>query len=313
MSRLPLIFAAATAILLAVASFPASGAEPINIGISPPRIYASHLMPGSHLEKEILLSKNCHAKYDVSVSAEGEATAWLTINTSRNFAFENDSVMAPVLAIIDIPQNTGEGIYEGRLNFLIRQAGQQGIAAEIVLPVSIRLNVSDEKYEALSAGNIRVNADGPLRVTMALDNAGNVKDRPSKAEITVYDKFRNSTVYEHVFPESEFAFAPPFTKQDVALIANLKLPEDEYWAHVEIYGPGEMNNKIIKEADVVFRAVNNTVDRPAEPKGHFRKEIITAAAIASSALVLATACRKYRPLLRQQRKQRKSCSSKKEN
>ena len=220
----------------------AAGAERMDVGVSPPRIYAEHLLPGSHLERVITLSKSGNTDLEVDIIID---TPWVSVDTGTNFVFTENSL--PLTFSIDIPPDADYGYYEESVQVKMNPTVKSGISNEIVFPLSFRLNVTSVEHREYSLGVIRipdVEEGLPLRILLTFDNKGNLQAAPEKVEVEILDKFRRMSLQKT--SHTKLRPVAPFTREEIVLHVPHNLPPEQYSARITVFGD------TVKEDYVMF-------------------------------------------------------------
>ena len=208
-------------------------------GISPPRVFNDHLIPGARFEQIITLTQ---AQPEQPLRIEVEITApeikdWIKIEPGLDFVIPAGKQQFPMRVTVNVPKDAGYDTYEGEISITAiptSGGGQVAILAGAVADIKIRVSgeeFSDFRLKNMNVSNIEEGM--PIKVTMRLENLGNVKVRPSKIYLRIYDQYHQNLLQEG---EAEnITWAEPFKTENV--IANLptKIGVGEYWAEVEVY------------------------------------------------------------------------------
>jgi len=214
--------------LLALAK--TAGAERIDVGVSPPRIIAEHLLPGSHLERVILLSKSGNTDLEVDIIIDNP---WIRVDTTTNFVFRESSV--PLTFSIDVPHDADYGYYEDTVQVKLNPTVKSGISTEIIFPLSFKLNVTGVEHREYSLGVIRipdVEEGLPIRILLTFENKGNVPAAPGKVEVEILDKFRKMSLQKTI--HTSLRPVAPFTREKIVVDILHNLPPEQYSAHITV-------------------------------------------------------------------------------
>jgi hypothetical protein len=218
-------------------------------GISPSRVYAANLYPGMVFTKDIMLSKGVTGQsVPVSIETEGDLMGWLTLSID---SIPGNVTQLPSELRISVPENATPGEYSGRLNVRFLE----GSSYDIVLPVIIKLNVTRDSIKGFSVNSIRVSEtfqNGPVNITLAVENFGNIPARPTNVAIEISDTQKKPLLY---FEERDFAAAEPFSKQDITFLLFPNLSGGQYWAKITAYD----EQQIVRQENVIFTVHNSTV------------------------------------------------------
>jgi len=251
-------------ILLALSILAAAGiADAVSWGISPPEIDVQTLLPGSHYEKIIYLSKDgndMEIRYEIS----GDITEWITTDAKDAFVFENKQM--PVKVSIDVPGDAEIGKYNTILSFrATNHNSAEGIVLEPVLQLRINTQVINKKvsdYEVISSsassnGNI-------LQLKTQVKNNGNIADGPDKLAVTVFDKYYQNAIYSEEI--NSVGKIEPFTEKTIDNELHLSLEPGQYWAEVKSYGiiNEEKTYETLKEEKIYFEVGNEAAINSAD-------------------------------------------------
>jgi len=238
-------------LLLLIILGKATSADSISVGISPPRIYESSLLQGSHFEKLIFLSKSItNEDLDVVIETEGEVGRWISVDKGKNFIFPKEDQSIPLIFSIDVPLDAELGSYENKININIKpRSNDIGISTQVVLPIDVKIGVTDREVIDYSINQIKIPnvEDGsPIKILLTIDNKGNTEAKPSRIDVILMDKFKEKRlqITNHAFN----GYIPPFTKQEIVMEVPHSLDPEQYWAYISIYD----EDVIVKEDNVIF-------------------------------------------------------------
>ena len=227
-------------IIIAALLVKIAGAEKLNVGVSPPRIYAGHLLPGSHFEQEVLISKSTNEDLEVAITTNSPL---ITFDKESNLILEND---INLVVSIDIPEDAELGNYDDTVDIRIRSSDTVGITTELVFPVLIMINVTDKEWDEYSVGTIAIpdiEECSPVTFIIPVNNKGNIQSGPETIEVTVLDKFRKQEI---LTASAELADVPAFSREDVRVETEIMLSAEQYSADVLVIGKdGELKNETV--------------------------------------------------------------------
>ena len=213
-------------------------------GISPPDISNSHLVPGSSFEKTIYLIRgepNEDMMAEVTIDAP-EIEGWITIEKGMKFPLPKGIQQFPMKVIIDVPEDADFGNYQGYIRVRALPTGDSPGQVSTVLAgrIDVGLKVSDEGYSEFEVKGVSIpdsELGSPLTVLVKIENQGNLKTRPSKIHLDIYD-LSHKTLLKSVDIE-ETTWVEAFETSQVEGEVQVDLELGEYWADVVVYKDGE--------------------------------------------------------------------------
>lgn len=225
----------------------------LGFGVSPPWVQADHLVPGSHYEQDIYLSQpEPLVPLNIEVVIDGpDIENWIQIKPGKSFTMPA-ALQYPMRVIIDIPKDAGYDVYQGKIR--VRAVGEGGgqVALLTGAIIDVRLGVSGEEYSDFQLKEVAVKniEEGwPIKVYIKLENLGNVKVRPSKVLVKIYDQYRQKIVQSG--EATDMGWVESFKKGEVVAKLSTKLGIGEYWAEIEIFKKGESILKDIRGFKIV--------------------------------------------------------------
>ncbi|KPJ55184.1 hypothetical protein AMJ47_01570 [Parcubacteria bacterium DG_72] len=228
------------------------------LGISPSRIIIEHLLRDSHYEKTFVLSRS-EPKEDLNfrVLVEDSIKDWITIDQGTEFTMPAGQQRFPITIIVEPPPDTPNGSYGGNIRLISAPRAQEelgGSSAVTSLAAVIQSNftVTGEQvleYSILAINIKLVEEESPIGITLTINNTGNVKARPTKVHVDIYDKFKE--IFLESYDITEMGFVDAFRKDDIIIEIPNKLSAEQYWAVVSVY----RDNILLEEESVVFEIV----------------------------------------------------------
>ena len=216
-------------------------------GISPPYVRNDHLLPGSHFEQVITLTRS-KPEEPVEIRVEIDAPEikdWIKIAEGEKFVYPAGFQQFPMTVIVDVPADAGYSTYYGKMNIKAAPVGPEGqVRVALGAQADIRLTVSGEEYSDFKIRNISIpdlEEGWPIKFVVSLENLGNVKVRPSKVYLEIFDNF-----YQEKLESGEIvnmSWVDPFKVGESVGEFPIKLASGQYWANFEVY----------KEENVVLR------------------------------------------------------------
>lgn len=216
----------------------------LSFGISPPRVFNDHLVPGAHFEQTIILTQaepKQPLKIKVIIDAP-EIEDWIEIQPGKEFTIPSGRQQFPMRVIVNVPKDAGYDTYQGTITVRAISGERKGQITILTGAVAnIRLVVSGEEFSDFKLRGIKVSnieEGDPIRVIIELENLGNVKVRPSKVYLRIFDQYHQSLLESG--EATDMNWVEPFEKGKVTAKMPTKLGIGEYWAEIEIYKKGEL-------------------------------------------------------------------------
>jgi hypothetical protein len=216
-------------------------------GISPPYVENNWLVPGSHFEQTIMLSRS-EAKEDLKITVEIEAPEikdWIKIDKGNEFIFPAGKNQYPMIVIVDVPENAGYSTYYGKLRIKAAPLETKGqVTVAIGAVADIKLRVSGEKFADFKIRTVSIpdfEEGEPLKFVVELENIGNVKIRPSKVHLEIWDNFHQQVLKTGDILQMSWVDSFKFGKSEGEMKVDLK--SGQYWAEYEIYKDDELKAK----------------------------------------------------------------------
>ncbi len=226
-------------------------------GISPPFMHPTSLVPGSHYSQTIYLVQdqpNADLGMRVTLNVPDAIRPWFRINPDERFTIPQGVRQFPVEIIVDIPKDTGLGVYIGKISFVTQPADEGQVAIALGAEVDIALTVGNDIVRKLTIPIIRpldIEEGWDPRVYVKVDNEGNVAERFSGAIFEVYDQFGASRL-AYIQKQDGFPEIPAFSTQEFTLEfpTNFYLGLGQYWASITLFREGkvEASNKTVFNA-----------------------------------------------------------------
>jgi len=231
--------------LFLISSFLAAGSV-FAFGISPPWVYQDKLVPGSHFEQDIYLTQadpTSPLKIEVRID-ESEIKSWFRFEPGEDFTIPAGQQQFPLRVIVDVPQNAGYDTYTSKIRIRAISEGGGQVAILVGGVADVRLIISGEEFSDFQISDFKVKdiEEGwPVKVYIKMQNLGNVRTRPSKVHIDIYDQYHKELLQSG--DATDMTWIESFQKgESVAQLAT-KLGIGEYWAEIEIFKKGESTLK----------------------------------------------------------------------
>ena len=231
------------AVFLYGAPRPASAA----FGISPPFMHPTNLIPGSHYAQTIYLVQDrpdADLGMRVTLSVPDPIRSWFSISPGEQFTMPKGVRQFPVEIIVDIPKDTGLGVYNGKISFVTQPANEGQVSIALGAEVDISLTVGNDIVRKLTIPIIRpldIEEGWDPRVYIKVDNEGNVAERFSGAIFELYDQFGASRL-AYIQKQDGFPEIPAFSTQEFTLEfpTNFYLGIGQYWASIQLFREGKV-------------------------------------------------------------------------
>ena len=211
-------------------------------GVSPPYINSQILKPGSRFESTVYLSRSdlfSDAIAEVSID-DSEISSWITIKQGKSFILPKDEKLVPMTVIIDVPSDAEYKNYLGYIRVIslpMTETKEKGQVA-IVSGARIDLNLTvtekgfpDFKIKGVNVPNFEKGDN--FVFLMILDNTGNVRIRPSKVKVDIYDLNREKIIAGGEVTEMDFV--EPFQSRQIQGSFPVDIEVGEYWADITVY------------------------------------------------------------------------------
>jgi hypothetical protein len=208
-------------------------------GITPPRIWNEYLVPGSHFEQTITLTRS---EPDNGIQIETQTDApdikgWIKIKEGEKFIYPADSKQFPMTVIIDVPTDAGYGNYYGKINIKAIPVGSTGqVTVALGAVVDLKLRVSGEEFSDFKIQGINIpdiEEKWPLKVLVTLQNLGNIKVRPSRVHLDIFDDYHEQNLKSADI--TSMTWVDSFKTGSSEGELSISLSPGQYWADYEIY------------------------------------------------------------------------------
>ena len=216
-------------------------------GVSPPFVKEEHLLPGSQLEKIIYLTRSepnedYKAELEFSPGLK-EIENWIKIGQGMEFTIPAGTKQFPLKIGINVPGDAKLGQYKGYI-WISGKPEKVGQVTTITGgTIELNLKVTDQEYSDWRLRDLGVRDLGKnektIKVYLKVENLGNVKARPSKVHLDVYDNYHQNLLSSG--DNTELDWIPPFQTKEITVGFPVDLePAQQYWAEIEIYKDGEI-------------------------------------------------------------------------
>jgi hypothetical protein len=227
-------------------------------GISPPFIHPTNLIPGSHYSQTIYLVQdqpNANLGMQVTLHVPDAIRPWFRIVPGERFSIPQGVRQFPVEIIVDVPKDTGLGVYTGKISFVTAPIGEGQVSIALGAEVDIALTVGNDIVRKLTIPIIRpqdIEEGWEPRVYVKVNNEGNVSERFSGAIFELMDQFGASRL-AYIQKQDGFPEIPAFSTQEFTLEfpTNFYIGVGQYWASITLFREG----KVEAANKTVFNAV----------------------------------------------------------
>lgn len=225
-----------------IAIFVALGnAANAGFGISPPWLRNSHLAPGSHYEQDIVLvqgNPDRDVKITATIESAEEIASWISFQPGTEFVIPAGKQQFPVRIIVNVPKDAGYTTYTGKIRFVASSSGSGGnnIAIQLGALADISLAVTSEEFSDFNVKHVGIDdlEDGwPIKIRVKLENLGNVKVRPTKIVLKIYDKWHDKMLQEGEPQTVDWVDA--FATGNIEAVMDTSLGISDYFADFEVF------------------------------------------------------------------------------
>lgn len=227
-------------------------------GISPPYVKSSKLIPGTHYEQKITLLRSSadeDLQANITINAP-DIESWISIQEGLTFELPKDKLHVPMIVNVDVPEDAALGNYQGHINIRITPKGKGGggVAVALGARVDIDLTLTKETFPDFKIRMVNIPDFETLgkpwswrmfawlfyriRVTMKIENTGNVSTAPSKVTMEVYDLTEKNKLES--LTDTSFKQIEPFETNNIIASFPTKLSAGQYWAKIKIYKEKEI-------------------------------------------------------------------------
>jgi len=218
-------------------------------GVSPPWVKCEHLLQGSHFEQTIsLVQSDTKTDFYATVELSSELSGikdWIKIDKGMEFTIPGGVQQFPIKITVDVPQNAKLGEYGGYIwinGKPTKEAGTQ-ITTMTGGTIEVALKVTDEEFSDWTLRGLGVRNlakdEKTIKAYLRVENLGNVKARPSKVHLDVYDDNHQNLLSSG--DDTELDWIPPFQTQEIIAEFPVDLePTQQYWAEIKIYKEDEL-------------------------------------------------------------------------
>ncbi|MBI1888545.1 MAG: hypothetical protein HYS15_01230 [Candidatus Spechtbacteria bacterium] len=221
-----------------------AGEVQAGFGISPSSFWNDHLSPGVHYEQDIyLVQGNPEADVKATVALENaeEIKDWITIHPGKEFIIPKGVQQFPMRVIVDVPKDAGYAIYKGKIRVTATSFGGgegKGSGVSLILGAlaDIKLTVTSEKISDFKVKSVRmpdIEEGWPIQIQVKLENLGNIKVRPTKIMLVLYDQGHGKELERGEAETTEWVNS--FESGTIHATMTTKLGIGSYFGDFEIY------------------------------------------------------------------------------
>ncbi len=229
-------------------------------GISPPYVKNDYLIPGSSYEQTISLLRS-DAEEDLQANIEIDApeiASWISIDKGTSFPLPKGELRVPMKVRVTVPGDAPIGGYQGYINVKVSSlsAGGPGVAVALGARLDIDLRVTNETKPDFVVRLVDIpdfeelewpwNA-WPLKyffyrakVSLEIENTGNVKIAPSKVYLDIYD-INEKELLESSY-DTRMKKVAPFSTETIFADFPTKLGVGQYWGKIKVYKEDQIVN-----------------------------------------------------------------------
>jgi len=242
-------------------------------GISPPYVSNDSLARGSVYEKKITIVRGDpieDLKAEITINVPG-ASDWISIDKGNEFILPKGEKQVPIIIRVQVPKQAVYGAYKGsiRIKTSSLEPLQKGtVTIALGAQIDVDLNVSQQKiFNFIVRGVTPFDAEEgykkwifffPTKLVfqMRIENLGNIKCRPTKIALDIYDS--NKVNLLETVEASKIGSVKPFENNVVLASFLTKLTPGSYYAHYKVYknneiaqgGEGELHLSIMPKGTI---------------------------------------------------------------
>src|SRR3989344_4928792 len=211
-------------------------------GISPPWLKNTHLSPGSHYEQDIFLVQGkpeSSVQVTATIESAEQIASWINFKPGNAFIIPAGTQQFPVRVTVDVPRDAGYETYTGKIRFVATSVGadnNSNIAIQLGSLAEITLTVTSDEYSDFNVRGVSIDdieESMPITMGVRLENLGNIKVRPTRISLRIYDKWHEQILQEGDAETTEWieSFATGMIRATMPTTLSL----GDYFADFEIY------------------------------------------------------------------------------
>lgn len=252
-------FLAISSVLFSViAFFGFAGVTYAAFGVSPPFLNADHLVAGADYTQTIYLVQDqptVNLPIDVTLNVPDQIKSWITIDKGFNFTIPAGVQQFPVQVSVNVPSDSGLGVYSGNMVFATNPAQSGQVTIALGASVAVNLTVGTGTFEQYSIPYITfpdIEEGWSPRVTYRFQNQGNVPEQLDGATFAIYDQY-DSVQLAYLTDNNAFPTVPPFTTNEytIEFPTDLHLGVGDYWGVVNFY----KNDQVVASQKTIFHVL----------------------------------------------------------
>lgn len=224
------------------------------LGISPSKWTEEHALPGSQIQKTFILSRSNPEQdlyFDLELQGE-EIKNWLIINNQEELIALKGQTRTPINLALNIPKNTKTGDYPGFLR--IKSISQDNQGTAVLLSALIQLNIAVTDEAILDYEILEIYKKNNKKIELNILNKGNVPAKPTKLQITIFDKLKQSQIKSYAIQDlRDIEPVNAFSQDKIIINLNHNLQAGLYWLKADVY-----HNAELKKSDDIFLEIKKT-------------------------------------------------------
>lgn len=209
-----------------------------SLGISPPSIRNSMLLPGSKYEQEIVLSRSQPESTAIAnITLEGDLAEWITFSPSNQVTMPQGEQRVTIKAIVNVPQDAALGDYKGTAYVKLQDPNASGqVILAPAVAIDINLKVGTESYSILKVLTAEIPdsfQNGDITLKLKISNEGNAPKALSKVIVKFMDMNKQELkTYETNAIQATASFS---IEEQSIIIPDQGLEVGEYFVEVEAF------------------------------------------------------------------------------
>lgn len=218
-------------------------------GINSPLIKEEHLLPGSHLERTVYLVRtNTQESWrgEIEFSSEIQKIQnWINLKPGTIIVIPKGIKQFPLKIIIDVPKDAQLGNYHGYIWVSKEATKKRGTQVSTAAGATIELDlqVTNQKYsnwQLRDWGIKNLDKGGKIiKAYLRIENLGNVKTKPSKVSLDIYDSYHQKLLSSGI--DSDLEWIAPFATKEIIAEFPAKLESGhQFWGEIKIYKDGKV-------------------------------------------------------------------------
>lgn len=233
------------------------------IGVSPGNIINETLGLGNVFKQDITISQSdpkepLDIKVDVDVPG---ATEWFSFTPGTEFTIPAGQKVQTIQVVVTVPEDAALSTYTGAIRITAVPAASttgNGVSVTKGAKLDVSLTTTNQPYSSLLVRSMDISDAGEgeqLKLTLRVENKGNMDDAPSKVTIDIQDLNQQTL---KTIELTEFAKVPVSETQEISASFTHELPVSEYFGLVKVYAGDQM----IREERLNFKVSASNVGQP---------------------------------------------------